>query len=152
MKSTAAYEIQTAGFGADPKPAVTPTDEPPARGRSPVLIYTANLTMAVFDVQPGLKAVEAAARELGGFLARQTNTAITVRVPAARFHEALGRLEKLGDVTSPGHPGRGRHPGVPGPGAADQERPGGARAAGAAAEPGEQGRGLHRHRDASWSG
>jgi hypothetical protein len=79
-------------------PTTAPADEP-ARARSPVLLYTATLTMAVFDVEPGLKAVEATARDLGGFLARQTNTAITVRVPAARFHEALGRLEKLGDVT-----------------------------------------------------
>jgi hypothetical protein len=56
--------------------------------------------MAVFDVNPGLKAVETAARELGGFLARQTNNTITVRIPAARFHEALARMEKLGDVTA----------------------------------------------------
>jgi hypothetical protein len=100
-REVADLEIQTAGYGADPKPvsaAATPVE--PARGRTPVLIYTANLTMAVFEVQPGLEAVESAARELGGFLAKQSNNTIVVRVPAARFHEALGRLEKLGDVTN----------------------------------------------------
>ena len=77
----------------------SPASDEPARPRPPVLIYTAQLTMAVFDVQPGLKAVETLARELGGFLARQTNNTITVRVPAGRFHEAVDRLDKLGDVT-----------------------------------------------------
>jgi hypothetical protein len=98
-KAAAAYEIQTAGTGAETRPAPAAANEP-AKARSPVLIYTANLTMAVFDVNPGLKAVETAARELGGFLARQTNNTITVRIPAARFHEALARMEKLGDVTA----------------------------------------------------
>jgi hypothetical protein len=82
-----------------PAPA-GPAGTEAAGPRSPVLIYTAQLTMAIFEVAPGLKAVEEVARELGGFLARQTNQAITIRVPAARFHEALGKLEKIGDVTS----------------------------------------------------
>lgn len=95
VAKTRSHVIQTAAYGADEKPAPEP-----AKGRSPILIYKASLTMAVFDVQPGLKAVEAAARDLGGFLAKQSNFTIIVRVPAARFQEALGRLEKLGDVTS----------------------------------------------------
>jgi hypothetical protein len=32
-------------------------------------------------------------------MAQRTNTTIVIRVPVARFEEALGRLEKLGDVT-----------------------------------------------------
>jgi hypothetical protein len=68
--------------------------------RGPVLVYTARLTMAVFDVQPGQREAAAVARDLGGFMARQSNDAITIRVPAARFHDALARLEKLGDITA----------------------------------------------------
>jgi hypothetical protein len=86
-------------------PAAQPADRPPPSGdktpagRGPVLIYTATLTMAVFQVERGLKDVEELARELGGFLAHRSNDAITVRVPAGRFHETLARLEKLGDIT-----------------------------------------------------
>ena len=68
--------------------------------RAPVLIYTAQLTMAIFEVAPALRSAEALARELGGFMARQTNNAIIIRVPVARFHEAITRLEKLGDITN----------------------------------------------------
>jgi hypothetical protein len=68
--------------------------------RAPVLIYTAQLTLAIFEVTSGLKAVEQLARELDGFMARQTNSAITIRVPVARFHEAIGRIEKIGDITA----------------------------------------------------
>jgi hypothetical protein len=78
--------------------APAPTAEP--RQRGPVLVYSARLTMAVFEVGPGQRAVAAVASELGGFLARQSNDAITIRVPAARFHEAVARLEKLGDITA----------------------------------------------------
>jgi hypothetical protein len=78
--------------------AVAPGGEP--AGRAPVLIYTAQLTMAIFEVEPALKSAETLARELGGFMSRQTNNSIIIRVPVARFHEAIGRLEKLGDITN----------------------------------------------------
>ena len=68
--------------------------------RAPLLVYTAQLTMATFEIAVGLGRAEAVARELGGFLARRTNNALIIRVPAARFDEALDRLEKLGDVTN----------------------------------------------------
>lgn len=75
----------------------------PAQGevssvRAPMLIYTAQVTMAVFEVTPSLAKVEALARELGGFLARRDDATITIRVPAARFDEALGRIETIGDM------------------------------------------------------
>jgi hypothetical protein len=84
---------------APPGP-VPPASAPPAPARTrAVIVYTARVTMAVLDVTPGLKAIEALAREVGGFSARQTGQSITIRVPAARFDETLERLEKLGDVT-----------------------------------------------------
>jgi hypothetical protein len=84
------------------EPRRTRSGEPSAEAatRPPVLIYTAQLTMAIFEVEPALKAAETLSRELGGFMSRQTNDAIVIRVPVARFQEAIGRLEKLGDVTS----------------------------------------------------
>ncbi|WP_437945469.1 DUF4349 domain-containing protein [Sorangium sp. So ce296] len=65
---------------------------------APLLVYTAQVAMAVFEVGASLGKVEELARDLGGFLARRDDRAITIRVPAARFDEALKRLEGLGDV------------------------------------------------------
>lgn len=65
---------------------------------SDMLIYTAAITMAVYQVEPGLEAVERVAREVGGYLAQRSDVAITIRVPRARFDEALHRVEASGDV------------------------------------------------------
>jgi hypothetical protein len=82
---------------ARPESPVRASD--PAAPRPPILVYTAQLTMAIFEVEPALEAAATLAREMGGFMSRQTNDSIVIRVPVARFHEAIGRLEKLGDVT-----------------------------------------------------
>ena len=66
--------------------------------RAPLLVYTAQINIAVFEVEASLGQVEALGRELGGFLARRDDHAITLRVPASRFDEAVKRLEKVGDV------------------------------------------------------
>jgi hypothetical protein len=86
---------------------------PPAAGGAPVmagaapssavhpesmLIYTAHLTLAVFQVDKGLGAVEALARSLDGYLATRADTEITIRVPRAHFAEAVAAIEKQGDV------------------------------------------------------
>jgi hypothetical protein len=67
--------------------------------RAPILIYTATLTLAVFDVAPGLAAVEKLAEEVGGFLSKRTDRSVTIRVPSARFQDVVTRVTKLGDVT-----------------------------------------------------
>ena len=64
----------------------------------PLLIYTAEIYLAVYEVAPTQKAVIQHARELGGYLARQSDQEVVVRVPAHRFTDALERVEKLGDV------------------------------------------------------
>jgi hypothetical protein len=87
------------------KPTITPGD-PAAKStageiaamRAPLLVYTAQITVAVFEVAASLAEVEALGRDLGGFLARRDDNAITIRVPAARFDEAVKRLEKVGDM------------------------------------------------------
>ena len=63
-----------------------------------MLIYTAHLTLAVFQVEAGLDSVEALARSGGGSLSNRADTQVTIRVPRARFDEALGSVEKHGDV------------------------------------------------------
>jgi hypothetical protein len=63
-----------------------------------MLIYTAHLTLAVFQVQKDLDRVEELARSVGGYLSARTDTQLTIRVPRARFHEALHAVEQVGDV------------------------------------------------------
>jgi len=64
-----------------------------------MLIYTANITMAVYQVETALEGVEQAARDAGGYLSVRLDTSITVRVPRDHFDDAIARIEKLGDVT-----------------------------------------------------
>ncbi len=88
-----------------PGPSTTPADKPTeptvASDAVPiqqVLIYTAQLSMAVFQVDKALGEVETLARNLGGFLSHRTDTQITIRVPAAQFDEALKGIAGMGDV------------------------------------------------------
>jgi hypothetical protein len=69
-----------------------------ATARAPMLVYTAQLTLAIFEVRATLKAVETLARDLGGFMASQSDAAMTIRVPVGRFQEAIAQLEKMGDI------------------------------------------------------
>ncbi|HEX8793740.1 MAG TPA: DUF4349 domain-containing protein [Polyangiaceae bacterium] len=64
-----------------------------------MLIYTANVTMAVYQVETALEGVERVARDAGGYLSVRQDTSITVRVPRDRFDDTIARIEKLGDVT-----------------------------------------------------
>ncbi|AKT38009.1 DUF4349 domain-containing protein [Chondromyces crocatus] len=66
--------------------------------RAPLLVYTARMLMAAFDMAASLNRVEAMAVELGGFMSKRTDLEITVRVPAAAFDTAVRRLEAMGDV------------------------------------------------------
>ena len=99
-------ERKLAQASAPGRAPITPTAEP-AHGDSspsnavqtPVLIYTAQLTMAIFEVVPAQAKIEELSQSLGGFLAQKTNNAITVRIPVPRFHEAIAGIEKIGDVT-----------------------------------------------------
>ena len=98
---------------ADPKPDAANTT-PSATGKkdegqrtevassqhAPMLIYTGNVQMAVYEVRNSLGEVETLARSLGGFLAKRNDRSITIRVPAAKFEDALRRIEKLGDMIS----------------------------------------------------
>jgi hypothetical protein len=88
-----------------PGPSTTPSDKAPkptvASDAIPiqqVLIYTAQLSMAVFQVDKALGEVETLARNLGGFLSHRTDTQITIRVPAGQFDEALKGIAGMGDV------------------------------------------------------
>jgi hypothetical protein len=63
-----------------------------------LLVYTAQLRMAVFEVAKALNEVEALARSLGGFLAQRTDNEITIRVPVEQFDDAMKGISGKGDV------------------------------------------------------
>ena len=85
---------------AAPEGGQAPVRQPIAADVSPgqMLVYTASLTMAVYQVDQGLAAVERVARELDGYLAMRADLAITIRVPRAKFEAALKAIEGSGDV------------------------------------------------------
>ena len=76
----------------------TPTPAPPTpTGREPLLIYTATMTLAVFETKTAIDAVEELARSRGGYLVSRADQTVTVRVPAKAFQGALMGVSKLGD-------------------------------------------------------
>jgi hypothetical protein len=90
-----------------PPPSVPFTPGPPPPGspytveathEASLLAYSADVTLAVFQVDRSLDAVEAVAAATGGYLAQRGDAQVQIRVPRPRFLEALARVEKLGDV------------------------------------------------------
>ncbi len=78
-----------------PQPQAVATETP---HDAQMLVYTAHVTMAVYQVAPALDAIEGIARTMGGYLSSRNDTQIEIRVPRARFDEALHKVEASGDV------------------------------------------------------
>lgn len=83
-------------------PAVTGSGEkvqtPSEKPRSPLLIYTGQLVLAVFDVSATQEKALAVVEEFGGYASQRNSQAMVFRVPAERFRDALDALKKLGDL------------------------------------------------------
>lgn len=73
-------------------------DEIAGNARRPLLIYQADLGMAVFRVQENLDAIEKMALDAGGYLVTRSEQRITVRVPVKDFEFTVDAVLKLGDV------------------------------------------------------
>jgi hypothetical protein len=87
-----------------PTPGVAPAGEPasapgPASvpGKEPLLIYTATMTLAVFETKKAIDAVEELARSRGGYLVSRSDQSVTVRVPTKLFQGTLEGVSKVGD-------------------------------------------------------
>lgn len=81
-----------------PSTPSTPTTTDARDTSGPLLIYTATLTMAVFEVRATQTSLIERARSFGGVLAIQTDDRLVLRVPAERFDEFLAGVGELGDV------------------------------------------------------
>jgi len=85
--STPGREAPSVATGSEPKTAA-----------GPLLIYKAQVYMAVFETKKAIDAVEKLAKDSGGYLVSREDTRITVRVPAGKFDGALDEVGKLGDL------------------------------------------------------
>ena len=64
----------------------------------PLLVYTATLFLAVFEVQATQDALVERARTFGGVMTHRGDDRLVVRIPAGRFEEYLAGVGELGDV------------------------------------------------------
>ncbi|MFQ5410699.1 MAG: DUF4349 domain-containing protein [Phycisphaerae bacterium] len=63
-----------------------------------VVIYNAAFRVVVPEIEASIKKAEALAAELKGWVQGIEGDSISVRVPAARFHDAVSRVEGMGRV------------------------------------------------------
>lgn len=80
------------------EPAEGDTGAPSEENAGPLLIYTAEVHLAVFETEQALGAAEKIMRDARGYLVQRTNRNITFRVPAEKFQGALAAVLALGDV------------------------------------------------------
>jgi hypothetical protein len=64
----------------------------------PLLIYTAELRLAVHTVTQTQDRVEEIMREVGGFLASRSDDTIVIRVPTREFQRTMAAVQEVGDV------------------------------------------------------
>ncbi len=95
----AVADASGAAPGEQAEDAASTDDAEPAgdRDAGPLLVYEAEVTLAVYNVAEALDAIEDEADERGGYLVRRTTEAITIRVPAPAFRETLAAAVDLGD-------------------------------------------------------
>jgi hypothetical protein len=62
------------------------------------IVYTADLTLVVGDVEHAMRAAMKIAKEAGGYLDRLKGRGMVIRVPAERFDQAVDKITGLGTV------------------------------------------------------
>jgi hypothetical protein len=80
-----------------PTPAKADAAQKPPQNRD-FVIYTAQFTMAVYQVETGIAAIEKIARDHNGYLSAKKDREIVIRVPRAQFEAAVSEVDKVGDV------------------------------------------------------
>jgi hypothetical protein len=78
------------------EPSATATDAVDTSGS--LLIYTATLYLAVYEVAEAQARILRSARDAGGFVFAESDDSIVVRVPAPRFHPLLADIAQAGDL------------------------------------------------------
>lgn len=98
------FDLRAQTFGndlpfGDPSEVKAPTPEaPPPAQQDRAVIYTGSLALQVPDPEGLELEVGSIAKQLGGWVSRIERPRITIRVPAARFEEAMKAFSALGQV------------------------------------------------------
>lgn len=64
----------------------------------PLLIYTAGIWLAVYEVRESQATIVSRTEELGGHVQNQTDTLLVLRVPAAQFDALIEAVSGVGDL------------------------------------------------------
>jgi hypothetical protein len=81
----------------EPDPSnATPSHQPTTRQ----VIYESWMRLAVHDLAKALESAREVTERLGGFVQASASNRLVLRVPAARYDEAIASLKILGDVRS----------------------------------------------------
>jgi len=96
MKKEASGVPDAATEGKERASVATGSDGKSVAG--PMLIYKAQLYMAVFETKKAIDAVEKLAKDNGGYLVSREDNRITVRVPSGKFDGAIDEIAKMGDL------------------------------------------------------
>ncbi len=73
---------------------------PAASVDAPLLTYAGQVALRVEkDAPRSIDAIVGMAESIGGYLSARNDTSVEIRVPSARFREAMAKLEPLGEVT-----------------------------------------------------
>jgi hypothetical protein len=90
---------QLASSTTSPAPSSGPPI-PAASVRAPLVTYAGEMALRVEKDAPGsIDAIIGIAESVGGYLAARRDASVEVRVPSARFREAMAKIEPLGEVT-----------------------------------------------------
>ncbi len=96
-KSKPAVVADGKGQAPGPGPGPGGVIADPSR-KQPILIYRAEFSLSVYEVQKSLDAVDGLAKDVGGYLSRRDDHSITIRVPAEHFQKVVDSIAKVGDV------------------------------------------------------
>ncbi len=66
--------------------------------RGQLLIYTGQITLAIYDVRSTQEKAVALVEEMDGYISQRTSNQVIARIPAASFRTALEEMAALGDV------------------------------------------------------
>jgi hypothetical protein len=102
----ATFAAPAAGEAAPPANSPTPANTTPNNANPPAtdtvakrrVIYSAFFRVVVADLPGSLAAIRQSAERFGGYLQEISGSSITVRVPAARFDDAVQMIEQAGEV------------------------------------------------------
>lgn len=89
---------ETARYLALAEPEASRPDTATDGTSAPLLVRTARFLVAVDQVRETIAAVRDVAVALGGFVARETDDTIVIRVPVERFDEAVALVAGTGEV------------------------------------------------------